>query len=159
MPNLESIASFRRLALPWSWLQSALISRSECSQRLPAAKELEKRRFMKNGHLDKKVDNEMKIMESLLQDTVLEDEEDGNDSNLPSSYVPFGSHAHNSSGADLRTAEPVFGQRSPFAWDRHPSRSSLPQSLPRSDEEDDNLRDPSYGGSGTYWDDDGHLEE
>jgi serine/threonine protein kinase len=30
-----------------------------------AAKELEKRRFMKNGILDQKVDNEMKIMEKI----------------------------------------------------------------------------------------------
>lgn len=30
-----------------------------------AAKELEKRRFMKNGQLDQKVDNEMKIMQNI----------------------------------------------------------------------------------------------
>ncbi|KAF2248580.1 hypothetical protein BU26DRAFT_338398 [Trematosphaeria pertusa] len=40
-------------------------------------------------------------------------------------------------------AEPIFGQRGGFAWDRNSGRSSLPHSLPPSDEEDDNLRDPS----------------
>jgi serine/threonine protein kinase len=40
--------------------------------RLLAAKELEKRRFMKNGQLDKKIDNEMKIMESLRHPNIVE---------------------------------------------------------------------------------------
>ncbi|KAL5114730.1 Protein kinase protein rad53 [Pleosporales sp. CAS-2024a] len=40
--------------------------------RLLAAKELEKRRFMKNGTLDKKIDNEMKIMESLRHPNIVE---------------------------------------------------------------------------------------
>lgn len=40
--------------------------------RLLAAKELEKRRFMKNGLLDKKIDNEMKIMESLRHPNIVE---------------------------------------------------------------------------------------
>jgi serine/threonine protein kinase len=37
-----------------------------------AAKELEKRRFMKNGQLDKKLDNEMKIMRSLRHPNIVE---------------------------------------------------------------------------------------
>jgi serine/threonine protein kinase len=37
-----------------------------------AAKELEKRRFMKNGLLDKKIDNEMKIMASLQHPNIVE---------------------------------------------------------------------------------------
>ncbi|KAH7068469.1 hypothetical protein FB567DRAFT_565194 [Paraphoma chrysanthemicola] len=40
--------------------------------RLLAAKELEKRRFMKNGQLDKKIDNEMKIMQSLRHPNIVE---------------------------------------------------------------------------------------
>jgi serine/threonine protein kinase len=40
--------------------------------RLLAAKELEKRRFMKNGLLDKKIDNEMKIMENLRHPNIVE---------------------------------------------------------------------------------------
>ncbi len=40
--------------------------------KLLAAKELEKRRFMKNGLLDKKIDNEMKIMESLRHPYIVE---------------------------------------------------------------------------------------
>jgi serine/threonine protein kinase len=40
--------------------------------RLLAAKELEKRRFMKNGLLDKKIDNEMKIMENLRHQNIVE---------------------------------------------------------------------------------------
>jgi serine/threonine protein kinase len=40
--------------------------------RLLAAKELEKRRFMKNGTLDKKIDNEMKIMQSLRHPNIVE---------------------------------------------------------------------------------------
>ncbi|KAH3945787.1 hypothetical protein HBH64_060080 [Parastagonospora nodorum] len=40
--------------------------------RLLAAKELEKRRFMKNGQLDKKIDNEMRIMESLRHPNIVE---------------------------------------------------------------------------------------
>ncbi|KAF2133063.1 Pkinase-domain-containing protein [Dothidotthia symphoricarpi CBS 119687] len=40
--------------------------------KLLAAKELEKRRFMKNGQLDKKIDNEMKIMQSLRHPNVVE---------------------------------------------------------------------------------------
>ncbi|KAF1912214.1 kinase-like domain-containing protein [Ampelomyces quisqualis] len=40
--------------------------------RLLAAKELEKRRFMKNGLLDKKIDNEMKIMQSLRHPNIVE---------------------------------------------------------------------------------------
>ncbi|KAF2009801.1 kinase-like protein [Aaosphaeria arxii CBS 175.79] len=39
---------------------------------LLAAKELEKRRFMKNGQLDKKIDNEMKIMEELRHPNVVQ---------------------------------------------------------------------------------------
>ncbi|KAF2726755.1 Pkinase-domain-containing protein [Polyplosphaeria fusca] len=37
-----------------------------------AAKELEKRRFMKNGQLDRKIDNEMKIMQDLAHPNVVE---------------------------------------------------------------------------------------
>lgn len=37
-----------------------------------AAKELEKRRFMKNGQLDKKIDNEMKIMQGLRHPNIVE---------------------------------------------------------------------------------------
>jgi serine/threonine protein kinase len=40
--------------------------------KLLAAKELEKRRFMKNGLLDKKIDNEMKIMEGLRHPNIVE---------------------------------------------------------------------------------------
>jgi serine/threonine protein kinase len=40
--------------------------------RLLAAKELEKRRFMKNGLLDKKIDNEMKIMENLRHENIVQ---------------------------------------------------------------------------------------
>ena len=40
--------------------------------KLLAAKELEKRRFMKNGMLDKKIDNEMKIMQSLRHANIVE---------------------------------------------------------------------------------------
>jgi serine/threonine protein kinase len=40
--------------------------------RLLAAKELEKRRFMKNGLLDKKIDNEMKIMENLRHPNIVQ---------------------------------------------------------------------------------------
>lgn len=40
--------------------------------KLLAAKELEKRRFMKNGQLDKKIDNEMKIMQTLRHDNIVE---------------------------------------------------------------------------------------
>jgi serine/threonine protein kinase len=40
--------------------------------RLLAAKELEKRRFMKNGLLDKKIDNEMKIMQGLRHPNIVE---------------------------------------------------------------------------------------
>ncbi|KAF2682409.1 Pkinase-domain-containing protein [Lentithecium fluviatile CBS 122367] len=40
--------------------------------KLLAAKELEKRRFMKNGQLDKKIDNEMKIMASLRHPNIVE---------------------------------------------------------------------------------------
>jgi serine/threonine protein kinase len=40
--------------------------------RLLAAKELEKRRFMKNGFLDKKIDNEMKIMQGLRHPNIVE---------------------------------------------------------------------------------------
>jgi serine/threonine protein kinase len=40
--------------------------------KLLAAKELEKRRFMKNGQLDKKIDNEMKIMEDLKHPNIVE---------------------------------------------------------------------------------------
>jgi serine/threonine protein kinase len=40
--------------------------------KLLAAKELEKRRFMKNGQLDKKIDNEMKIMASLRHPNIIE---------------------------------------------------------------------------------------
>ncbi|KAH7379266.1 hypothetical protein DE146DRAFT_682394 [Phaeosphaeria sp. MPI-PUGE-AT-0046c] len=40
--------------------------------RLLAAKELEKRRFMKNGQLDKRIDNEMKIMEGLRHPNIVE---------------------------------------------------------------------------------------
>src|SRR5262245_3878639 len=40
--------------------------------KLLAAKELEKRRFMKNGQLDKKIDNEMKIMQSLRHPNIVE---------------------------------------------------------------------------------------
>ncbi|PVH99485.1 Pkinase-domain-containing protein [Periconia macrospinosa] len=40
--------------------------------RVLAAKELEKRRFMKNGHLDQKIENEMKIMESLRHPNIIE---------------------------------------------------------------------------------------
>ncbi|KAF2874807.1 hypothetical protein BDV95DRAFT_603601 [Massariosphaeria phaeospora] len=40
--------------------------------KLLAAKELEKRRFMKNGQLDKKIDNEMKIMQSLRHKNIVE---------------------------------------------------------------------------------------
>jgi serine/threonine protein kinase len=37
-----------------------------------AAKELEKRRFMKNGQLDKKIDNEMRIMKDLRHPNIVE---------------------------------------------------------------------------------------
>ncbi|KAF2028128.1 Pkinase-domain-containing protein [Setomelanomma holmii] len=40
--------------------------------RLLAAKELEKRRFMKNGMLDKKIDNEMKIMQGLRHANIVQ---------------------------------------------------------------------------------------
>ncbi|RMZ66804.1 meiosis-specific serine threonine- kinase mek1 [Pyrenophora seminiperda CCB06] len=40
--------------------------------KLLAAKELEKRRFMKNGMLDKKIDNEMKIMQGLRHPNIVE---------------------------------------------------------------------------------------
>ena len=40
--------------------------------KLLAAKELEKRRFMKNGQLDKKIDNEMKIMQELRHPNIVE---------------------------------------------------------------------------------------
>lgn len=40
--------------------------------KLLAAKELEKRRFMKNGQLDKKIDNEMKIMKDLRHPNIVE---------------------------------------------------------------------------------------
>lgn len=40
--------------------------------KLLAAKELEKRRFMKNGQLDKKIDNEMKIMQDLRHPNIVE---------------------------------------------------------------------------------------
>ncbi|EUC30941.1 hypothetical protein COCCADRAFT_102510 [Bipolaris zeicola 26-R-13] len=40
--------------------------------KLLAAKELEKRRFMKNGMLDKKIDNEMKIMQHLRHPNIVE---------------------------------------------------------------------------------------
>ncbi|KAJ8111612.1 hypothetical protein OPT61_g5834 [Boeremia exigua] len=40
--------------------------------KLLAAKELEKRRFMKNGQLDKKIDNEMRIMQSLRHPNIVE---------------------------------------------------------------------------------------
>ncbi|KAH7124152.1 hypothetical protein B0J11DRAFT_580894 [Dendryphion nanum] len=39
---------------------------------LLAAKELEKRRFMKNGQLDKKIDNEMKIMSDLRHPNIVD---------------------------------------------------------------------------------------
>ncbi|KAF1996277.1 hypothetical protein P154DRAFT_498871 [Amniculicola lignicola CBS 123094] len=40
--------------------------------KLLAAKELEKRRFIKNGLLDKKIDNEMKIMQNLRHPNIVE---------------------------------------------------------------------------------------
>jgi len=40
--------------------------------KLLAAKELEKRRFMKNGMLDQKIDNEMKIMQGLRHPNIVE---------------------------------------------------------------------------------------
>ncbi|KAF2187079.1 Pkinase-domain-containing protein [Zopfia rhizophila CBS 207.26] len=40
--------------------------------KLLAAKELEKRRFMKNGQLDKKIDNEMRIMQALRHPNIVE---------------------------------------------------------------------------------------
>lgn len=40
--------------------------------KLLAAKELEKRRFMKNGQLDRKIDNEMKIMQDLRHANIVE---------------------------------------------------------------------------------------
>ncbi|KAI4631810.1 uncharacterized protein J4E87_002516 [Alternaria ethzedia] len=40
--------------------------------KLLAAKELEKRRFMKNGMLDKKIDNEMKIMQDLRHPNIVQ---------------------------------------------------------------------------------------
>jgi serine/threonine protein kinase len=40
--------------------------------KLLAAKELEKRRFMKNGQLDKKIDNEMKIMQTVRHPNIVE---------------------------------------------------------------------------------------
>lgn len=40
--------------------------------KLLAAKELEKRRFMKNGQLDKKIDNEMRIMQGLRHPNIVE---------------------------------------------------------------------------------------
>lgn len=40
--------------------------------KLLAAKELEKRRFVKNGMLDKKIDNEMKIMQGLRHENIVE---------------------------------------------------------------------------------------
>ncbi|KAF2109420.1 hypothetical protein BDV96DRAFT_615772 [Lophiotrema nucula] len=40
--------------------------------KLLAAKELEKRRFMKNGQLDKKIDNEMRIMQDLKHPNIVE---------------------------------------------------------------------------------------
>lgn len=40
--------------------------------KLLAAKELQKRRFMKNGMLDKKIDNEMKIMQDLRHPNIVE---------------------------------------------------------------------------------------
>ncbi|KAI4925750.1 uncharacterized protein J4E92_006486 [Alternaria infectoria] len=43
--------------------------------KLLAAKELEKRRFMKNGMLDKKIDNEMKIMQDLRHPNIVQFQE------------------------------------------------------------------------------------
>ncbi|CAI6332094.1 unnamed protein product [Periconia digitata] len=40
--------------------------------KLLAAKELEKRRFMKNGQLDKKIENEMRIMKSLRHPNIID---------------------------------------------------------------------------------------
>ncbi|KAF2270425.1 kinase-like protein [Lojkania enalia] len=40
--------------------------------KLVAAKELEKRRFMKNGQLDKKIDNEMRIMRDLRHENIVQ---------------------------------------------------------------------------------------
>lgn len=40
--------------------------------RVLAAKELEKRRFMKNGQLDKKIDNEMRIMAGLQHENIIQ---------------------------------------------------------------------------------------
>ncbi|CAA9957553.1 meiosis-specific serine threonine-protein kinase mek1 [Pyrenophora teres f. maculata] len=45
---------------------------TKMSGKLHAAKELEKRRFMKNGMLDKKIDNEMKIMQGLRHPNIVE---------------------------------------------------------------------------------------
>ncbi|OJD33760.1 pkinase-domain-containing protein [Diplodia corticola] len=60
---------------------------------LLAAKELEKKRFMKNGHLDQKLDNEMKIMQSLVHPHIVQyiDTHDvGHHLYIIMEYVPYG---------------------------------------------------------------------
>lgn len=60
---------------------------------LLAAKELEKKRFMKNGHIDQKLDNEMKIMQSLAHPHIVQymDTRDiGNHLYIIMEYVPYG---------------------------------------------------------------------
>ncbi|KAK0650455.1 Serine/threonine-protein kinase RAD53 [Lasiodiplodia hormozganensis] len=60
---------------------------------LLAAKELEKKRFMKNGQLDQKLDNEMKIMQSLFHPHIVQyiDTHDiGNHLYIIMEYVPYG---------------------------------------------------------------------
>jgi serine/threonine protein kinase len=61
--------------------------------KLLAAKELEKRRFMKNGQLDKRISNEMKIMESLEHPNIIkftEYHDQGDFLYIIMEYAPYG---------------------------------------------------------------------
>jgi serine/threonine protein kinase len=68
--------------------------------KLLAAKELEKRRFIKNGQLDKKIDNEMRIMQSLRHPNIVEfveHHDQGDYLYIIMEYVPHGdlqAHLH-----------------------------------------------------------------
>ncbi|KAH7064530.1 hypothetical protein B0J12DRAFT_1080 [Macrophomina phaseolina] len=60
---------------------------------LLAAKELEKKRFMKNGNVDQKLDNEMKIMQDLSHPHIVKyigTHDVGNHLYIIMEYVPFG---------------------------------------------------------------------
>ncbi|KKY16962.1 putative meiosis-specific serine threonine-protein kinase mek1 [Diplodia seriata] len=87
------------------------IAHAEDGQLL-AAKELEKKRFMKNGHLDQKLDNEMKIMQSLTHPNIVQyiDTHDvGNHLYIIMEYVPYGNLSDLLSGG--RAIAEYFVQR------------------------------------------------